>query len=38
MKIDLCVVSYNAKEKTERLIHSLYDLNDNSLFDLYKGC
>lgn len=34
-KVDLCIVSYNALEKTERLLHSIYELNDNSLFDVY---
>lgn len=35
MKIDLCIVSYNAKEKLERMLHSLYESNDPELFDVY---
>jgi glycosyltransferase involved in cell wall biosynthesis len=35
LKIDLCIVSYNAKDKLQRLIESIYELNDNLLFDVY---
>lgn len=34
-KIDLCIVSYNAKDKLERMLHSLYELNDPALFEVY---
>lgn len=35
MKLDLCIVSYNAADKLERLLDSLINHNDTSLFNIH---